>query len=63
METVTFWIWSLEKWQFGALIFQILYLKQKFFETGSCLLTLTTSTSHMQSYFKIDLILTKISNV
>ena len=29
----------------------------------SCLLTLTTSTSHMQSCFKIDLIVIKLSNV
>ena len=46
-----------------ALIIQIFYLKQKFFETDSFLLTLTTSTSHKQSYFKIDVISTKISNV
>ena len=43
----------------SALIIEILYLKpslkQKFFETDSCLLALTTSTSHMQSCFKIDL--------
>ena len=30
-----------------ALIIEILYLKQNFFETDSCLLALTTSTSHM----------------
>ena len=38
-----------------ALIIQILYLKQNFFETDSCLLALTTSTSHMQRCIKIDL--------
>ena len=46
-----------------ALIIEILYLKQNFFETDSFWLALTTSTSHMQSCFKIDLILTKLSNV
>ena len=46
-----------------ALIVKILYLKQNSFETDSCLLALTTSTSHMQSCFKIDLILIKFSNV
>ena len=40
-----------------ALIIEILYLKQNFFDTDSCLLAVTTSTSHMQSCFKIDLIL------
>ena len=46
-----------------ALIIEILYLKQNFFETDSCLLALATSTTHMQSCFKIDLGLTKLSNV
>ena len=46
-----------------ALIIEILYLKQNFFETDSCLLALTTSTSHMQSCFKIDFGLIKLSNV
>ena len=46
-----------------ALIIEILYLRQDFFETGSCLLVLTTSTSHKQSCFKIDLRLIKLSNV
>ena len=46
-----------------ALIIEIMYLKQNFFLTDSCLLTLTTSTSHMQSCFKIDLIFIKLSNV
>ena len=62
-----------------ALIIEILYLKQNFFETDSCLLALittstshmqscllaliTTSTSHMQSCFEIDLGLKKWSNV
>ena len=46
-----------------ALIIEILYLKQNFFETGSCLLALTTSTSNMQSCFKIDLGLIKLCNV
>ena len=41
-----------------ALIIEILHLKQKFFETDICLLALTSSTSHMQSCFKIDLGLT-----
>ena len=46
-----------------ALIIEILYLKQNFFETDNCLLALTSSTSHMQSCFKIDLGLIKLSNV
>ena len=46
-----------------ALIIEIMYLKQNFFKTDSCLLTLTTSTSHIQSCFKIDLIFIKLSNV
>ena len=46
-----------------ALIIEILYLKQNFFETDSCLLALTTSTSRMQSCFKMDLILIKLPNV
>ena len=46
-----------------AIIIEILYLKQNFFETDTCLLALTTSTSHMQSCFKIDLGLIKLSNV
>ena len=37
-----------------ALIIEIHYLKQNFFEADSCLLALTTSTSHMQSCSKID---------
>ena len=36
-----------------ALIIENLYLKQNFLEMDSCLLALTTSTSHMQSCFKI----------
>ena len=40
-----------------------MYLKQNFFQTDSCLLTQTTSTSHMQACFKIDLIFIKLSNV
>ena len=46
-----------------TLITEIMYLKQNFFETDICLLALTTSTSHMQSCFKIDLGLLKLSNV
>ena len=46
-----------------AFIIEILYLKQNFFETDSCLLALTTSTSDMQSCFKIDLGFVKLSNV
>ena len=46
-----------------ALIIEILYLKHNFFETDSCLLALTTSTSHMQSCFKIDLTFIRLSNV
>ena len=46
-----------------ALIIEILYLKQIFFETDNCLLVLTTSTSHKQRCFKIDLGLIKLSNV
>ena len=46
-----------------ALIIETLHLKQNFFETDSCLLALTTtSTSQMQSCFKIDLGLIKLSN-
>ena len=43
-----------------ALIIEILYLKQNSFKADSCLLALTTSTSHIQSCFKIDLILIKL---
>ena len=43
-------------------IIEILYSKQNFFETDSCLLALYTSASHMQSCFKIDLGLMKFSN-
>ena len=47
-----------------ALIIEILYLKQNFFETDSRLLALTTSTSrHRQSCFKIDFGLIKLFNV
>ena len=46
-----------------ALIIEILYLKQNSFETDSSLLALTTSTSHMQRCFKIDLGLIKLSDV
>ena len=46
-----------------AVIIEIQYLKQNFFKTDSCLLALTTSTSHIQSCFKIDLGLIKLSNV
>ena len=45
-----------------ALIVEIMYIKQNFFETDSCLLALTTSTSHMQSCFKISLGLIKLSD-
>ena len=44
-----------------ALIIEILYLKQNAFETDR-LLALTTSTSDMQSCFKIDVGLIKLSN-
>ena len=44
-------------------IIEILYLQQNFFEMDCCLLALTTSTSHMQSCFKIDLGLIRLSNV
>ena len=46
-----------------ALIVEILYLKQNFFETDRCLSALTSSTSQMQSCFKIDLGLVKLFNV
>ena len=46
-----------------ALIIEIVYLKQNFLKADSCLLTLTTCTSHMQSCFKIDLTFIKLSNV
>ena len=47
-----------------ALIIEIMYLKQNFLKGYiSCLLTLITSTSHMQSCFKIDLIFIKLSNI
>ena len=46
-----------------ALIIEILYLKQNFFEMDRCLLALTTSTSHTQSCFKIDLGLIKLSSL
>ena len=46
-----------------ALIIEIMYLKTDSF-INSCLLILTTtSTSHMQSCFKIDLISIKLFNV
>ena len=45
-----------------GLIIEILYLTQNLFETDSCFLALTTSTSHMQSCFEIDLGLIKLSN-
>ena len=34
MGAMIFWIWSSEKWQL-ALIIEILYLKQNFFETDT----------------------------
>ena len=40
-----------------------LLLKKIFFEKDSCLLALATSTNHMQSCFKIDLGLIKLSDV
>ena len=46
-----------------ALIIEIQYIKQNCFEADSCLLALTTCTSHMQSCFKIDLGLIKLPNV
>ena len=46
-----------------ALIIVIMYLKHNLFETNSCLLALTTSTSHMKSCFKIDLGFIKLSDV
>ena len=46
-----------------ALIIEILYLKQNFSETDSYLLALTIFISNMQSCFKIDLGLIKLSNV
>ena len=55
-------IWSSEKWRLASII-EILYLKQNSFETDSCLLTLTTSTSHMQSCSRIDLGLIKLPNL
>ena len=61
MGTITFWIWSLEKRQFGFNHWNPL-LKTEFFETDS-FIELTTSAGHMQSYFKIDLGLIKWSNV
>ena len=48
---------------FFTLIIEILHIKQNFFETDSCLLALTTFTSHIQSCFKIDVGLIKWSNV
>ena len=46
-----------------ALIIEIPYLNQNFLETDSCLLAFTTSTSHIQSCFKIDFVFIKLSNV
>ena len=58
--------WELWPSEFGvqkndslALITEILYLKQNVFETDSCLLVLTTSISHMQRCFKVNLGLIK----
>ena len=39
-----------------ALIIEILYLKQNFFETNSCLLALTTFTRNMQVVLKSILV-------
>ena len=46
----------------ALIINNLSYLKQNFSETDSCLLALTTSTSHMQSCFKIDLGFIKLSD-
>ena len=52
------------KYHFSAsLIIEILYLKQIFLETDSSLLAETTSTSHMQTCFKIDVGFIKLCNV
>ena len=54
----------LEVWfHYGLKIFFSVRYELDFFETDSCLLALTTSTSHMQSCFKIDLIFIKLSNI
>ena len=68
MVSLLSWEPSLSEFEFQkndslVLIIEILYLKQNFLETDSCFLALTTSTSHMQSCFKIDLGLLKLSNV
>ena len=56
MGTMTFWIWSSEKWQFG-LIIEIQYLKQNFFETDSCLLALSIIIILLLYYYYIIIIL------
>ena len=61
MGTMT--VFEVQKNYSLALIIEILYLKQNIFEVDNCLLALTTSTSHMQSCFKIDLGLIKLSNI
>ena len=53
-ETITF-EFEVQKNDSLDFIIETLYLKQNLFETDSCSLALTTSTSHTQSYFKIDL--------
>ena len=63
MGTMTFSEFEVQKNDSLASIIKILYLKQNSFETDSRLLSLTTSTSHRQSCFKIDLGLIKLSNV
>ena len=44
-------------------IIEIQYLKQNFLETDCCWSELTTSTSHMESCFEINLGLLKLCNV
>ena len=62
METVTFKIRSIENTCL-TLIIQIMWLKQNFFKKSSRTLILATCYSSIQSYFKIDIILTMLFNV
>ena len=55
--------WSSKNWQFDFNHWNPVLKTNFFFETDSCLLALTTFTSNMQSCFKIDLGLIKLSNV
>ena len=58
MDTLLPWLseFEVQKIDTLALIIEILYLKQNFFETNSCLLALTTFTSNIQVVLKSILV-------